>query len=1579
MLSCFDMDKMEVTELDTNEFIARGYQSEILEIAVKSNTIIYLPTGSGKTYIAIMLINRMSREIIKPNNKITVFLLCVSMMICVCLGIDRVNLIIFDECHQAVENQPMRQIMKLFENVSADKQPRVLGLTATLLNGNCAPLKVEEVVRSLETTFQSKVATVRELAQVMGYSTNPQERIIHFKKNTPDEVLQQATRMVSELVEFVSSIRFPKPPTNVQRTQLKPLQTSQAETKVLVKKLRALVLHMQMLGIFGALKSTLACIVTAERFRRHAEDSLTDKVLTAVTTTLAAVMALLEDTMVGYSNADRIFKFSSPQVLTLLEILREFRTKNKNNLCGIVFVQQRFTAQVLYYIIKALADNMEEFNYIRTEFMVGYNANSGDRDTRENQYSAKVNKRIVRQFYDGDINLLIASNVVEEGIDIPRCTLVVKFDRPMDYRSYIQSKGRARAGDSWYIIMVPAEDTKFKASYQNYKDVEEKLQQYLVGKTDEREAPTMQQIEDELYKDRDVEPYYTNGYDSAHVTASSAIQLVNRYCQSLHRDRYSALAPNWYLKRVDNKYAVVIEMPIVCPLRERIEGPLMATKVSAKRVAALEVCKRLHQIGELNKNLLPITESEDPENFDYLFTHWITEEDESETMENGEEPTLEQGDDKLKLVKPKPGTKKFIRQHKIHIPKYLVPAATSVPNVYYPHKINVTATKFPVHTINTPNLSAELVILSHGLGFALLTLNPLPSICEFPIFVSSGEISVQVSASHTPILLPEDHILALRKFNYFLLDGLLKIMKNFLAYDNTNEAGMMLLVPMMRDEHACDTLELNLAHKYTSINRVEEPSLQEKLDLVVSDKSHDRKIVWPWHRISEVPYFVSKICYNLHALSPFPGDGFPTYAAYFKEKYHVDVKNPNEPLLLVKGISKRLNCILPRAATLHGTKRKKQDMMDGFEEHLVPELCIVQDFPAPLWYKANLLPTILHRITCLLQAESLRADIVTATGIGKLDHRHYNQSQPVRIDERIMNTGEQKIQPVQQRNVTEVDACALTLPSSEHNHVKPLTNKDYSAKMLEKQYPWTDEQEPIDIERHLDVVTLMEIEFFERFVNTPVAYEDLEKNEVNFKPGISKFPALTLDAEYEARPILMLDEYENKYGPPQWVIFQCLMAAKATDVLNLERLETLGDSFLKLSVSLFLLMKYPQFSEGRLTYVKGKIIGNKNLLYCGLQKNLGGYMKVSEFSPRTEWLPPGMHVPQILQDKIATKEISVNKLFEFEIPKEEQISGVISEDTAQDIADMARHIAEEATDGPEGVSTMNRFLGHQHVSDKTVSDCVEALIGAYLHSNGTKGALAVMGWLGIIPESENPSELFAQSLPSPLIDKNITAEQIDYHIPNYRKLEEHLGYTFKNRAYLLQALTHASYSTNRLTDCYQRLEFLGDAVLDFLITCHIFEMSDTLTCMPGRIAEGLSPGQLTDLRSALVNNVTFAGLVVRNGFHAHLRYINTKLMDIIDTFVKFQEERDFVINEEVLILTEDEPYMAEHVNIPKALGDVFESLAGAVFLDTGMDLQATWSVFHKLMWREIEMFRRNVPKSPVRMLFESVKAAPKFG
>ena len=52
--------------------------------------------------------------------------------------------------------------------------------------------------------------------------------------------------------------------------------------------------------------------------------------------------------------------------------------------------------------------------------------------------------------------------------------------------------------------------------------------------------------------------------------------------------------------------------------------------------------------------------------------------------------------------------------------------------------------------------------------------------------------------------------------------------------------------------------------------------------------------------------------------------------------------------------------------------------------------------------------------------------------------------------------------------------------------------------------------------------------------------------------------------------------------------------------------------------------------------------------------------------------------------------------------------------------------------------------------------------------------------------------------------------------------------------------------------------------------------------------------------------------------------------------------------------------------MPKALGDIFESVAGAVYLDSGLSLDAVWAVYFPMMRAEIEAFSKSVPKSPIR-------------
>ncbi|RZF34208.1 hypothetical protein LSTR_LSTR016392, partial [Laodelphax striatellus] len=75
----------------------------------------------------------------------------------------------------------------------------------------------------------------------------------------------------------------------------------------------------------------------------------------------------------------------------------------------------------------------------------------------------------------------------------------------------------------------------------------------------------------------------------------------------------------------------------------------------------------------------------------------------------------------------------------------------------------------------------------------------------------------------------------------------------------------------------------------------------------------------------------------------------------------------------------------------------------------------------------------------------------------------------------------------------------------------------------------------------------------------------------------------------------------------------------------------------------------------------------------------------------------------------------------------------------------------------------------------------------------------------------------------------------------------------------------------------------------YLITRHLYE-DKRQHC----------PGDLTDLRSALVNNTIFASLAVRHGFHKFFCHLSPGLSEVIERFVRIQEENGHAISEEVL-------------------------------------------------------------------------------
>lgn len=63
---------------------------------------------------------------------------------------------------------------------------------------------------------------------------------------------------------------------------------------------------------------------------------------------------------------------------------------------------------------------------------------------------------------------------------------------------------------------------------------------------------------------------------------------------------------------------------------------------------------------------------------------------------------------------------------------------------------------------------------------------------------------------------------------------------------------------------------------------------------------------------------------------------------------------------------------------------------------------------------------------------------------------------------------------------------------------------------------------------------------------------------------------------------------KNVCGVPPSLLMQALTTSSANDGINLERLETIGDSFLKLSVTNYLYHKHPDQHEGKLSYARSK-------------------------------------------------------------------------------------------------------------------------------------------------------------------------------------------------------------------------------------------------------------------------------------------------------------------------------------------------------------------------------------------------------
>ncbi|KAA3466647.1 endoribonuclease Dicer-like protein 2-like isoform X1 [Gossypium australe] len=331
-------------------------------------------------------------------------------------------------------------------------------------------------------------------------------------------------------------------------------------------------------------------------------------------------------------------------------------------------------------------------------------------------------------------------------------------------------------------------------------------------------------------------------------------------------------------------------------------------------------------------------------------------------------------------------------------------------------------------------------------------------------------------------------------------------------------------------------------------------------------------------------------------------------------------------------------------------------------------------------------------------------------------------------------------------------------------------------------------------------------------------------------------------------------------------VLEAITTKKCLESFHLESLETLGDSFLKYAVCQQLFKKHQNHHEGLLSIRKDKMISNTTLCMLGCDKKLPGFIRDEPFDPKG-WMVPGYHCGRYILNE---ETLNTRKIYD---------------------------------------------SGRRKLKSKKVADVVEALIGAYLSMGGEVAALLFMNWIGITIDFRNiPYERHFE----------VQAEKI----VNVQHLESLLNYLFQDPSLLVEALTHGSYMLAEIPGCYQRLEFLGDSVLDYLITRHLYNKYP-----------GISPGLLTDLRSASVNNNCYALSAVKAGLHKHILQSSQKLYKHIkETVESFQE-----LSLDCTFGWESEK------SFPKVLGDVMESLAGAIFVDSGYNKETVFRSMRPLL------------------------------
>lgn len=164
---------------------------------------------------------------------------------------------------------------------------------------------------------------------------------------------------------------------------------------------------------------------------------------------------------------DEEFTRISEKVRCLIDYLLEDAS---DDLSGIVFVQQRAVACMLRMLLN---NHSSTRGKLRCVTSVGASNNSARRYKISELIDRVENQESLSLFRNGKANIVVATSVLEEGIDVQVCNTVACFALPDNLKSYIQRRGRARHKRSRYGMLVSKTGDQDKI--RQFHDLEEEL------------------------------------------------------------------------------------------------------------------------------------------------------------------------------------------------------------------------------------------------------------------------------------------------------------------------------------------------------------------------------------------------------------------------------------------------------------------------------------------------------------------------------------------------------------------------------------------------------------------------------------------------------------------------------------------------------------------------------------------------------------------------------------------------------------------------------------------------------------------------------------------------------------------------------------------------------------------------------------------------------------------------------------------------------------------------------------------------------------------------------------------------